>query len=81
MSRSGFPYATFQRLRFLDTLSYIAGSRLEPHSVVIVMHKHNRFVWIFLEPHGEPLTHEVVVRSDNKGSKSMKLDLDASRRC
>ena len=69
MSRSGFPYATFQRLRFLDTLSYIAGSRLEPHPVVIVMHKHNRFVWIFLEPHGEPLTHEVVYGPTIKGAR------------
>lgn len=60
-------------------LSYSAGSRLEPHLVVIVMHKHNRFLWIFLEPHGVPLTHGVVLRSDNKGNKSMKLDHDSSR--
>jgi hypothetical protein len=62
-------------------LSYFAGSRLEPHLVVIVLHKHNRFLWIFLEPHGVLLTHEVVLRSDIKGNKSMKLDHGASRRC
>jgi hypothetical protein len=61
------------------TLSYVAGSRLEPHLVVTVMHKHNRLLWIFLEPHGERLAHEVVLQSDNKGNRGMKFDHDASR--
>jgi len=79
MSRCGRPFATFQLLRSFDTLSYFADSRLEPHLVVIAVHKRNRLLQIFLEPHGEPLTHEVALESADKGNKGKKLDYGASR--
>jgi hypothetical protein len=77
MSRSGRPFATFQFLRSFDTLSHFSDSRLEPHLVVIAVSKCNRPLWIFSEPHGEPLTHEVALGSANKGNKGKKNSIMA----